>query len=450
MKRKITIGKHTLESLTTGMYKDPFIVYREYIQNSLDALDIAIAKGIVDKEQANIIINIDADDNKIIIEDNGIGISEEKAYRILTDIGNSKKKMASNRGFRGIGRLGGLSYCEKLTFETSYYGEKTKTRISFDAIKLNELLIPGKYEEYDIMDVVDKIVTLNKEEEESKKHYFKVILENVTHRLKLTDMEKVENYLIQVAPVPFDMNKFDIAQKLYDKFIEFNINENSYNIYLKSTDGESKKLYKPYKTKFYAGLDKKIIDNINDIEIKLITNDYDNKLIGLVWYGKCNLLATLGEPLVKGLRMRKSGILVGDRFSLSNLFKEDRFNGWVQGEVIILDDEIIPNARRDDFEKNDAYKFLLDQLKTIAEEISMKIRNASKERNKKKNVNNKATVNKEKEIGKEELIKKVDLLIDQVNVNNEKTLKSIYEIIKSELDKKSANSLIDKIKKNVV
>jgi molecular chaperone HtpG len=148
--------------------------------------------------------------------------------------------------------------------------------------------------------------------------------------------------------------------------------------------------------------------------------------------------------------MRKSGILVGDRFSLSNLFKEDRFNGWVQGEVIIVDDEIIPNARRDDFEKNDAYKFLLDHLKTIAEEISMKIRNASKERNKKKNANDKATVNKEKEIGKKELIKKVDLLIDQVNVNNEKTLKSIYEIIKSELDKKSANSLIDKIKKNVV
>ena len=39
---KITIGKYTLESLTTGMYIDPLILFREYIQNSSDAIDDAI------------------------------------------------------------------------------------------------------------------------------------------------------------------------------------------------------------------------------------------------------------------------------------------------------------------------------------------------------------------------------------------------------------------------
>lgn len=29
----IQVGKYTLESLTTGMYSDPKIIYREYIQN---------------------------------------------------------------------------------------------------------------------------------------------------------------------------------------------------------------------------------------------------------------------------------------------------------------------------------------------------------------------------------------------------------------------------------
>ena len=38
---EIIIGKHTLESLTSGMYADPYVVFREYIQNSTDAIDSA-------------------------------------------------------------------------------------------------------------------------------------------------------------------------------------------------------------------------------------------------------------------------------------------------------------------------------------------------------------------------------------------------------------------------
>lgn len=34
----VQVGKYTLESLTTGMYSDPKIVYREYIQNSVRRL----------------------------------------------------------------------------------------------------------------------------------------------------------------------------------------------------------------------------------------------------------------------------------------------------------------------------------------------------------------------------------------------------------------------------
>ena len=36
----VQVGKYTLESLTTGMYSDPKIVYREYIQNSVDSLSV--------------------------------------------------------------------------------------------------------------------------------------------------------------------------------------------------------------------------------------------------------------------------------------------------------------------------------------------------------------------------------------------------------------------------
>ena len=45
--KDIEIGKFTLESLTTGMYNNPEIVYREYIQNAVDKFDSAIKQGLI-------------------------------------------------------------------------------------------------------------------------------------------------------------------------------------------------------------------------------------------------------------------------------------------------------------------------------------------------------------------------------------------------------------------
>ena len=36
------IGKNVIENLTTAMYEDLRIIYREYIQNSADSIDKAI------------------------------------------------------------------------------------------------------------------------------------------------------------------------------------------------------------------------------------------------------------------------------------------------------------------------------------------------------------------------------------------------------------------------
>lgn len=47
-------GKFLLEILTKGMYSNPMHVYREYIQNSSDAIDKAIADGILSASEAAI------------------------------------------------------------------------------------------------------------------------------------------------------------------------------------------------------------------------------------------------------------------------------------------------------------------------------------------------------------------------------------------------------------
>lgn len=137
----IEIGKFTLESLTTGMYTDPEIVFREYIQNFVDSLDKAIEENIINLDDCRIEIIIDSDRQVITIKDNGAGIPKDKAAKILTDIGNSTKHHTKNRGFRGIGRLGGLSYCRTLSFCTSSVGDNQKTIVTFNCEKLRELLV---------------------------------------------------------------------------------------------------------------------------------------------------------------------------------------------------------------------------------------------------------------------------------------------------------------------
>ena len=47
-----TVGKNILENLTTGMYHDSKVCYREYIQNACDQIDIAIKQGLLRKEEA--------------------------------------------------------------------------------------------------------------------------------------------------------------------------------------------------------------------------------------------------------------------------------------------------------------------------------------------------------------------------------------------------------------
>ena len=44
-------GANILENLTTGMYKDSKVSYREYIQNACDQIDKAVEQGILSSIQ---------------------------------------------------------------------------------------------------------------------------------------------------------------------------------------------------------------------------------------------------------------------------------------------------------------------------------------------------------------------------------------------------------------
>jgi len=139
-----------------------------------------------------------------------------------------------------------------------------------------------------------------------------------------------------------------------------------------------KGLYKPYEDSFISDRVKRNEDLIRDVKVEAFYRK--EKLSAVLWYAETNFFGTIIDNTIKGLRIRQGNILIGDKGSCSSLFKEERFNGWMIGELHVLDPEIIVNSRRDGFEKNSAYFELLSNLRDWAFEVSKEIRHLSYER----------------------------------------------------------------------
>ncbi|WOC39289.1 ATP-binding protein [Polaribacter sp. HL-MS24] len=140
-KIKTKIGKDVIESLTLGMYEDSRFIFREYIQNGADQIDKALEERIFSTlRDGKIEIEINASSKSISIYDNATGIESNKVQPILKNIAQSTKDRTKNKGFRGIGRLGGLAYCDKLIFETSFKGEEIKSTLIWDSQKLKAII----------------------------------------------------------------------------------------------------------------------------------------------------------------------------------------------------------------------------------------------------------------------------------------------------------------------
>ncbi|MCI5189017.1 MAG: hypothetical protein D3905_04295 [Candidatus Electrothrix sp. AS4_5] len=227
------IGKHTLESLTVGMYADNRIVFREYVQNATDAIDNAVATGIIEQKDGRIDITIDSKRKEIRIRDNGTGIRNQDVYHTLGDIGKSTKRHSENRGFRGIGRLGGLGYCTELQFITSYQGEKLKIVTLWDAKELRRVLQPDNDNYEAIVEVIDAVTIQEEQPEKESEHYFEVVMSGIEEEhFNLLDIENIKYYLSQVAPVPFDYTQNMALKKVNDHLQNLGVSPEEYKIFL--------------------------------------------------------------------------------------------------------------------------------------------------------------------------------------------------------------------------
>lgn len=375
----IIIGKHTLESLTTGMYAEPFVIYREYIQNAADSIDAAIESDVLCRGEECIDVIIHFAEKRIVIKDNGLGVHSSEAASHLLSIGNSKKKSTTSRGFRGIGRLSGLSYCASLTFETSAKDDNIGTRVIIDSNKLSEILANVQNDTETIFDVLSEVYSIENYPEKEGEHYFSVIMEGVDESVKLTDHNKVIAYLSQNVPVPYEPEKFTWGREITNRLAQKGCSIESYKIFV-TYQNKREPVYKPYSDTFLMDKGKNITDKISDVQIVSFMNS-DKELLAVGWVAATGFLGSIYDRTIKGIRVRKGNILIGDSQTLNVVFKDARFNGWSIGEIFVMHPKLIPNARRDNFEKNTTYFSFVEKLTTLAGNITREIRNTSLRRN---------------------------------------------------------------------
>ncbi len=326
------------------MYQDSRIIYREYIQNSID-------QPLNDPNELEINITIDPNKRYISIVDNGAGISKEKIAVTLADVADSQKKKGESIGFRGIGRLGGLAYCDTLRFTTTTKGETEKTIMTWDAKLLNDMLDDTAItDEASIL--LKKVISYNQEECQADEHFFIVELIGIRNEnIDLLEVEDVKEYISLNAPVPFHSNFF-YKDKIHKYQKKKNIPIKEYKIFVNSED-----ILKPYSTQLYKkekSGNKKSYDEVYNIVIHEF-HDNDENLLAWMWYGVSRFETQIPFPLntMAGIRVRQANIQIGDEKTLIPLFKERRANLYFIGEVHTTHKDLIPNARRDYFNENE-------------------------------------------------------------------------------------------------
>ena len=447
------IGKNVIESLTTGMYENPLFVYREYIQNAADAVDHAVKSGVLQKGEEAISVRIDNERQEIIIEDNAIGIESAKAFSILRNIAKSTKQKGIDKGFRGIGRLGGLAYCQKLTFETSCKGEDVKSIVTWDAEKLQNL-INDTEDKSSGEEVVKEVPSFDSKKEDKDEHYFKVVMEDVNLG-DLLNIDEVTNYLQMVAPI--DINSSFLYKKEIQKYMnEHQLSVDTYNIYI---NGDQ--IFKPYNSKIYsfdkAG-NKKTAGNVYQVNY-FNRKSASGEPLFWGWFSMTSLEGQIPSAnLARGIRLRSANIQIGDSEICKKFFtstSDQRFSFYFFGELHALNSKLIPNSRRDYFEDNDickefenAVKEEFLKLKKYCYEVSnlkscyKKISSTEKIRKEIEEKDKKGFTNKEEQ---EELYKK----FEEQKERDKKTIKELdAQLAKIKVSGSPVASLVDRIKEN--
>ena len=319
-------------------------------------------------------VTVDPERRSVQITDNGTGVSAKEFVRRLTAFGASSKRGRPVRGFRGVGRLGGLGYCQELVFRSKARSDGQVSELRWDCRKLRQSLRASDDQER-LHDVVAACVTHRvAPRTATAAHFFQVeLLGIIRHRNdQLLDAAAIRDYLAQVAPVPFSPD-FKVKAEI-EAILREHVPESRLHIYI---NGSPTPIYRPYSDRLTES--DGTITEVQAVKIPGV----DGPLAAIGWVAHHGYAGALpASSLVRGVRLRVGDLQVGDNRLLEETFPEPRFNGWSVGEIHILDRRVVPNGRRDHFEQNTHYRNLVTHFTPVAREITRRCRSNSIQRNK--------------------------------------------------------------------
>lgn len=363
-------GAHILESLTRGMYSDSKTIFREYVQNSCDAIDAALSAGIIRDGEGRIDINLDTEKRKIVITDNGTGIKADDFRRVLGNVADSDKKQGEERGFRGIGRLCGLAYCETLKFTAKFKGEDKISTLTCNGKILHDFLIDRdsgikRLTASEVLNFINEFTEENADDEDIDAHYFIVELDGINaENTDLLNFDMVKNYLSFTAPLPYSMTFSAFRAKIHEHAEKLGMKIEEYDIFL-----NDEQLFKQYTMKFKTGRGKGE-DEIFDVSFEDF-RDINNNLTAWLWFGMSSFKGAIEERcLMRGFRVRSKNIQVGDGRTLQKFFGESRGINYFVGELFCVSKDLVLNSQRDYFSENSSRVELENQLRNFFRELS--------------------------------------------------------------------------------
>ena len=365
------VGGDLLRLLTAGMYDNPLVLYREYVQNAADAIASA-------KDGGSVHIRIDPSRSRITILDDGPGLPRADAVRRLVDVGRSPKDPATDRGFRGIGRLAALAFADEVHFTTRVDSAVAPLRVTWSGRALRELDLAN----VDVQTAIQECTTIRSVSDGTwPDHFFEVDIERVNRHAAslLLNEDAVRRYVAEVCPVPLRAS-FPLADEIRGFLASYT---ESFTLDIRINDttpvtrpfAETLPLTDEYGAPFES-IDTRVIPSLDD--------DYP---AAVLWLAHTPYMGSIPRRFgVRGLRARAGNLQIGTDRVFERLFQEPRFNGWCVGEVHILDHGVLPNGRRDYFEPGPHLRNLENHLGAVAHEISARCRLASSQRNKLRNV----------------------------------------------------------------
>jgi molecular chaperone HtpG len=391
----VKTGARLLETLTSALYAAPIVVFREYVQNAIDSFSSSSSGRDFKVE-----ISIDFTKNMIVIRDNGDGIPRNEFNKRMSSLGKSAKEGRENQiGFRGIGRLAGLSFCRKLHF-INKADPHDPMCFSLNGDAYRRILLEAGGGSSDLSDVMRRIISTSpmhagkKNSDCGAEPGFEVRLEGVGPELmdciclrkprrgrpKKVNAEDVAlssddkqptddfiNELSMLLPVPYAPDFGDAAgiRQKHKEWFGTELASREFNVLL-----NGKQLFKPFKN--IEGMAFQILPvQLLDLQCDSGMKPQVFKTIGLLWISFDYVFKAVKQNW--GIAVRSKNMLVRGGSVLAEEAAEDRdaitsygqylsaIKG-VTGEMLLETNCLSDNSRRDWFKVDKNSMQLRSQL----------------------------------------------------------------------------------------